>query len=182
MSPLLNHHQTHHGNNVKVSSSTAQSSTSSVVCSSASNSTYGSLKTVDGNIHHLGQSGSNLNNQTVSTSISGVSNSSGIIAGDGPPTPTQDMDISGRLFVFLLVIFTNFLYFILLADGNASSASLSNLQSCVTSVSGKGPEISPKLAKYFRADLITHVTNWPAEALEKQQVGFFLIIVTIDQL
>lgn len=102
MSPLLNHHQPHHGNNVKsVSSSTVPSSTSSAVCSSASNSTYGSLKTVDGVIHHLGQSGSNLNNQTVGSSIAGVSNSSGIIAGDGPPTPTQDMDISGEfLFCF----------------------------------------------------------------------------------
>lgn len=32
----------------------------------------------------------------------------------------------------------------------------------------RGPEISPKLAKYFRADLIAHVTNWHAEVLERQ--------------
>lgn len=52
-----------------------------------------------------------------------------------------------------------------------SSASLSSLQSCVSSGQGsrsQGPDLSPKLAKYFRADLITHVTNWPAEILEKQ--------------
>lgn len=55
---------------------------------------------------------------------------------------------------------------------NTSSASLSTLQSCVTSSvqagRSQGPEISPKLAKYFRADLITHVTNWQADILEKQ--------------
>lgn len=56
-------------------------------------------------------------------------------------------------------------------DGNSSSASISSLQSCVSSVQAsnlRGPEISPKLAKYFRADLIAHVTNWHADVLERQ--------------
>lgn len=64
-------------------------------------------------------------------------------------------------------------------DGT-SSATLSSLQSCVGSsvqaANLRGPEISPKLAKYFRADLIAHVTNWHAEVLERQvscEVGFF---------
>lgn len=55
-------------------------------------------------------------------------------------------------------------------DGSGS-ATLSTLQSCVGSVQTsnlRGPEISPKLAKYFRADLIAHVTNWQAEVLERQ--------------
>lgn len=59
----------------------------------------------------------------------------------------------------------------LTVDGNSSSASISSLQSCVSSVQAsnlRGPEISPKLAKYFRADLIAHVTNWHADVLERQ--------------
>lgn len=32
----------------------------------------------------------------------------------------------------------------------------------------QGPSLTPNLANYCRADLIAHVTNWPAELLEKQ--------------
>lgn len=32
----------------------------------------------------------------------------------------------------------------------------------------QGPSLTPSLANYFRADLIAHVTNWPADVLEKQ--------------
>lgn len=32
----------------------------------------------------------------------------------------------------------------------------------------QGPSLTPSLANFFRADLITHVTNWPADMLEKQ--------------
>lgn len=75
-------------------------------------------------------------------------------------------------------IYDNVCPFVIPVDGT-SSATLSSLQSCVSS-SGqaanlRGPEISPKLAKYFRADLIAHVTNWHAEVLERQvscEVGF----------
>lgn len=60
-------------------------------------------------------------------------------------------------------------------DGT-SPASLSTLQSCVSNSiqagRSQGPEISTKLSKYFRGDLITHVTNWAADQLEKQ-VSFF---------
>lgn len=31
-----------------------------------------------------------------------------------------------------------------------------------------GPSLTPSLANYSRADLIQHVTNWPADLLEKQ--------------
>lgn len=101
------------------------------------------LKTVDSG---------NCSGQATSLGNSGVGGS------EGPPTPTQELDISG-----------------ISADQRklegTSSASLSSLQSCVSSGQGsrsQGPDLSPKLAKYFRADLITHVTNWPAEILEKQ--------------
>lgn len=32
----------------------------------------------------------------------------------------------------------------------------------------QGPSLTPSLSNCFRADLITHVTNWPADMLEKQ--------------
>lgn len=35
-----------------------------------------------------------------------------------------------------------------------------------------GPNLTPSLAKYFRADLITHVTNWASEILEKQVIYY----------
>lgn len=63
-----------------------------------------------------------------------------------------------------------------------SSASLSTLQSCVSNSiqagRSQGPEISTKLSKYFRADLITHVTNWAADQLEKQ-VSLKLIYIIL---
>lgn len=59
----------------------------------------------------------------------------------------------------------------IVVDGT-SPASLSTLQSCVSNSiqagRSQGPEISTKLSKYFRGDLITHVTNWAADQLEKQ--------------
>lgn len=35
----------------------------------------------------------------------------------------------------------------------------------------QGPSLTPSLSNCFRADLITHVTNWPADLLEKQVRG-----------
>lgn len=32
----------------------------------------------------------------------------------------------------------------------------------------QGPNLTPSHSKYMRTDLISHVTNWPAEMLEKQ--------------
>lgn len=61
------------------------------------------------------------------------------------------------------------IYFILV-DGSASLSSL-GLQGVVASTQAlrsQGPSLTPSLANYFRADLIAHVTNWPADLLEKQ--------------
>lgn len=77
-------------------------------------------------------------------------------------------------------------------DGT-TSASLSTLQSCVSNSiqagRSQGPEISTKLSKYFRADLITHVTNWAADQLEKQvselalsKYGFIFSLVCLLKL
>lgn len=63
-------------------------------------------------------------------------------------------------------------FVIITVDSSSGSASLSTLQSCVSnsmqSNRCQGPDISNILSKYFRADLINHVTNWSADQLEKQ--------------
>ncbi|XP_036319208.1 WW domain-containing adapter protein with coiled-coil homolog isoform X5 [Rhagoletis pomonella] len=132
----------------------------------ACNAPYG-LKTVEGSsgMNSIGSSNnsglcssSSLANVSINAGGSGVI---GILPGEGPPTPTQEMDLN----VAAMEQQQRKLE-------NTSSASLSTLQGCVASSvqagRSQGPEISPKLAKYFRADLITHVTNWQADILEKQ--------------
>uniref|UniRef100_A0A1A9WVJ2 WW domain-containing protein n=1 Tax=Glossina brevipalpis TaxID=37001 RepID=A0A1A9WVJ2_9MUSC len=103
-----------------------------------------------------------INNSNNSTNISG-GNAMGILPGEGPPTPTQELDISANSSIDQQQRKLD----------NTASASLSTLQSCVSNsiqagARSQGPEISTKLSKYFRADLITHVTNWAADQLEKQ--------------
>ncbi|XP_059615568.1 WW domain-containing adapter protein with coiled-coil homolog [Phlebotomus argentipes] len=76
-----------------------------------------------------------------------------LVLGDGPPTPTQEMDVLNSEHKKL--------------DG--TSATLSSLQGVTSQVSRSlGPSLTPSLANYSRADLIQHVTNWPADLLEKQ--------------
>uniref|UniRef100_A0A1L8DD81 WW domain-containing protein n=1 Tax=Nyssomyia neivai TaxID=330878 RepID=A0A1L8DD81_9DIPT len=77
-----------------------------------------------------------------------------LVIGDGPPTPTQEMDVLNSDYKKM--------------DGT-SSATLSSLQGVTSQVSRTlGPSLTPSLANYSRADLIQHVTNWPADLLEKQ--------------
>jgi WW domain-containing adapter protein with coiled-coil len=40
-----------------------------------------------------------------------------------------------------------------------------------TTVSNRLNLLTPSLAKFFRVDLLSHVTNWPSEVLEKQVSG-----------
>lgn len=109
-----------------------------------------------------------VNISNVNSSNSG--SNAALIPGEGPPTPTQELDMSGGSSIDpqqrAKLDASG-------SGGSTSAASLSTLQSCVAASSvqsgrSQGPEISPKLAKYFRADLITHVTNWQADILEKQ--------------
>ncbi|XP_055711723.1 WW domain-containing adapter protein with coiled-coil homolog isoform X2 [Phlebotomus papatasi] len=77
-----------------------------------------------------------------------------LVMGEGPPTPTQEMDVLNSEHKKM--------------DGT-SSATLSSLQGVTSQVSRTlGPSLTPSLANYSRADLIQHVTNWPADLLEKQ--------------
>lgn len=53
-------------------------------------------------------------------------------------------------------------------DGSASLSSLQGVVASTQALRSQGPSLTPSLANYFRADLIAHVTNWPADLLEKQ--------------
>ncbi|XP_034667654.1 WW domain-containing adapter protein with coiled-coil homolog isoform X5 [Drosophila subobscura] len=126
-----------------------------------------------------------------SNSVAGVMS----LGDGGPPTPTMELDLSSALEQQQQqqqVAMAATMAAAALAVAQASvqqqqqaaqqaqqqrkldgaSGALSSLQSCVGSsvqaANLRGPEISPKLAKYFRADLIAHVTNWQAEILERQ--------------
>lgn len=56
----------------------------------------------------------------------------------------------------------------ILVDGSASLSSLQGVVASTQALRSQGPSLTPSLANYFRADLIAHVTNWPADLLEKQ--------------
>ncbi|XP_033169360.1 WW domain-containing adapter protein with coiled-coil homolog isoform X1 [Drosophila mauritiana] len=116
--------------------------------------------------------------------ITSMGSNSGTLC-EGPPTPTQELDLSGsaleqqQLAAAAAAATASSLQLQAAQQAQqqrkldgTSSATLSSLQSCVSSsgqaANMRGPEISPKLAKYFRADLIAHVTNWHAEVLERQ--------------
>ncbi|CAO1394602.1 unnamed protein product [Diamesa serratosioi] len=104
------------------------------------------------------QSASLQQQQRIDLNNSGGSNtlnSNQMLIGDGPPTPTQEMD--------------------LMSNNNdhrkleTTASTVSSLHSMTSQASRmSGPNLTPSLAKYFRADLITHVTNWASEILEKQ--------------
>lgn len=93
--------------------------------------------------------------------------------GDGPPTPTQELDIDSRRRKYISLQHiepeNKSLTFVLL---DAQTTSVSSLQGVMTSSQiGRlqhGPTLTPSHSKYMRTDLISHVTNWPAEMLEKQ--------------
>jgi hypothetical protein len=55
-------------------------------------------------------------------------------------------------------------------------AGVSSLPSVLSSqTSNRLNHLTPSLSKIFRADLISHVTNWPSEILEKQVIQVLLI-------
>lgn len=69
--------------------------------------------------------------------------------------------------IMLHILFYFFFAHPRIVDG--TSASLSSLQGVSSQMlRHQGPSLTPSLGNYVRADLIAHVTNWPAEMLEKQ--------------
>ncbi|XP_062138053.1 WW domain-containing adapter protein with coiled-coil homolog isoform X2 [Drosophila sulfurigaster albostrigata] len=185
----------------------------SVVSSSPAANAIGNSNAIvgsGGSSNNISSSGSSSNSSGGNSSIPGLGTVSGIsvitsmgsnslcgsalTGGEGPPTPTQELDLSGSALeqhqqqqVAAAAAAAVAAAALAVAQATqqlaaqqsqqqrkmdgSGSATLSTLQSCVSSVQAsnlRGPEISPKLAKYFRADLIAHVTNWQAEVLERQ--------------
>lgn len=127
------------------------------------------------NLHHnsnsLRSSPSYGNNNNLSSSASRVDcNNSNHLIGDGPPTPEMDLNSAGdhrrsesRSFIAKLQADVKFI----LVDGASGVSSLQSVMSA-SQTSNRLNLLTPSLAKFFRADLIAHVTNWPSELLEKQ--------------
>uniref|UniRef100_A0A182LRJ3 WW domain-containing protein n=1 Tax=Anopheles culicifacies TaxID=139723 RepID=A0A182LRJ3_9DIPT len=106
---------------------------------------------------------SNQSNMMHNIGLVGCSSGNTILTGDGPPTPTQELELPlvdhRKLDGMGSTIVTT-----------TTTSSVSSLQSVMASSQcgrSQGPNLTPSLAKYFRADLISHVTGWPSEILEK---------------
>uniref|UniRef100_A0A182WAY2 WW domain-containing protein n=1 Tax=Anopheles minimus TaxID=112268 RepID=A0A182WAY2_9DIPT len=106
---------------------------------------------------------SNQSNMMHNIGLVGCSSGNAILTGDGPPTPTQELELPlvdhRKLDGLGSTVVTT-----------TTTSSVSSLQSVMASSQcgrSQGPNLTPSLAKYFRADLISHVTGWPSEILEK---------------
>ncbi|XP_053662244.1 WW domain-containing adapter protein with coiled-coil homolog [Anopheles marshallii] len=116
--------------------------------------------------HHNHSSNSHCSNQSNmmhNIGLVGCSSGNAIHTGDGPPTPTQELELPlvdhRKLDGLGSTVVTT-----------TTTSSVSSLQSVMASSQcgrSQGPNLTPSLAKYFRADLISHVTGWPSEILEK---------------
>ncbi|XP_037028529.1 WW domain-containing adapter protein with coiled-coil homolog isoform X3 [Bradysia coprophila] len=102
--------------------------------------------------------GLGISSQFLAAGLKADGSCNNCLMGDGPPTPTQDMDLGGTEHRKL--------------DGSASISSLQGVVASTQALRSQGPSLTPSLANYFRADLIAHVTNWPADLLEKQAQKF----------
>lgn len=133
------------------------------------------LTSVSNSLHHNSNSLRNSptnNNSSVSRLELNNSNSNHLI-GDGPPTPEMDLNSGSEhrrrktefILYLHLILLINFYHVV---DG--TTPGVSSLQSVMAAsqTSNRLNLLTPSLAKFFRPDLITHVTNWPAEILEKQ--------------
>ncbi|XP_052892996.1 WW domain-containing adapter protein with coiled-coil homolog isoform X2 [Anopheles moucheti] len=106
---------------------------------------------------------SNQSNMMHNIGLVGCSSGNATHTGDGPPTPTQELELPlvdhRKLDGLGSTVVTT-----------TTTSSVSSLQSVMASSQcgrSQGPNLTPSLAKYFRADLISHVTGWPSEILEK---------------
>uniref|UniRef100_A0A182Q015 WW domain-containing protein n=1 Tax=Anopheles farauti TaxID=69004 RepID=A0A182Q015_9DIPT len=113
--------------------------------------------------HSANNHSGNQSNMLHSIGMVGCSSGNTILASDGPPTPTQELDLPlaehRKLDALGSTVVTT-----------TTTSSVSSLQSVMASSQcgrSQGPNLTPSLAKYFRADLISHVTGWPSEILEK---------------
>lgn len=104
-----------------------------------------------------------------------VAASNNHLIGDGPPTPEMDLNSAAdhrrsKMTMFASQ-FTDSTPNTLNLSVDGSSGGVSSLQSVMSAasqVSNRLNLLTPSLAKFFRVDLLNHVTNWPSELLEKQ--------------
>ncbi|XP_070490493.1 WW domain-containing adapter protein with coiled-coil homolog [Chironomus tepperi] len=152
----IHNYQTHHHRNRSTSPSNDMNS-------SSGNNLHNNVGHDTNNLHH--NSSSLRNSPTYSVNTNAVSsaglnnsvsrlelnNSSSNLIGDGPPTPEMDLNSGEHRRL-------------------DTTSGVSSLQSVLSAsqTSNRLNLLTPSLAKFFRADLITHVTNWPSEILEKQ--------------
>jgi WW domain-containing adapter protein with coiled-coil len=127
--------------------------------------------------HHRHRSVSPLNDVDVNNSNS-IRNSPAYnnvpvvnnhLIGDGPPTP--EMDLAGDHRRSKLPAMSRFSDEMSnLSDDGAPGgvSSLQSVMSAASQVNNRLNLLTPSLAKFFRVDLLNHVTNWPSEMLEKQ--------------
>jgi hypothetical protein len=104
-------------------------------------------------------------------------NNNHIVVGDGPPTPEMDLNSAEhrRRKCQLQIVITDQSYFEFLVDAASGVSSLQSVMSAQTS--NRLNLLNPSLAKFFRADLISHVTNWPSEILEKQVINATILFM-----
>lgn len=177
----------HHHNNQSSTSGKQNSKQNSTTATSASPSTH--HNNYHSSHHHRHRSVSPNND-----AINDVNNSNSIrnspaygnnslagannhhLIGDGPPTPEMDLNSGGDhrrselSYSFLEKLLS---IFYVLVDG--VTGGVSSLQSVMsaTTLSNRLHLLTPSLAKFFRVDLLSHVTNWPSELLEKQVIKSF---------
>lgn len=118
----------------------------------------------------------NVTNAMHSASRADLNNSNHLIS-DGPPTPEMDLNNSAgdhrrsKSLLHDLLSSSNQWFFSV--DGASGVNTLQSVMSA-SQTSNRLNLLTPSLAKFFRADLIAHVTNWPSEMLEKQVRRTFL--------
>ncbi|KAG5672693.1 hypothetical protein PVAND_002802 [Polypedilum vanderplanki] len=161
-SPSTHNYQSHHHRSLSPNNDLERTSTTA---GNLHNNNVGGSGHDINLLHHnsnsLRNSPSYSGNNTNSTLTTGINNSSvsrlelnnsnNTNHLDGPPTPEQDLNSGEHRRL-------------------ETTSGISSLQSVlsVSQVSNRLNLLTPSLAKFFRADLITHVTNWPSEVLEKQ--------------
>jgi WW domain-containing adapter protein with coiled-coil len=172
-----------HHNNQSSTSSAARlqqnSKQNSTVASSSSPHNYHSSH------HHRHRSVSPLNDALNDTNNSNsirnspaygnnVPASNNHLIGDGPPTPEMDLNSAGdhrrsKLPKFPSMKFTDSTLNLSVDGASGGVSSLQNaMMGAASQVSNRLNLLTPSLAKFFRVDLLNHVTNWPSELLEKQ--------------
>lgn len=100
-----------------------------------------------------------------SSSITSYPNESAYSPG-GPPTPTHS-EPENTAGVVSSAMTLPTVAPCLSAVSNMSSLSQVMSNSPLTSLRPQLPSLTPSLSKLYREQLISHVTNWPAEAVEK---------------